>query len=157
MSCYGNGRLVQSSISTPEIVYYTTGYKNSSQTIPTGVNTKVTLEAKEAENPTGFFDLPLNRATIPADGNWVITANLEATITNGGRFEISIQINGTEYAHMSNLHTIANVVMGSCSIAKHLASGDLISMYCQQATGVNATLSGSARNCNLSIVSTALD
>lgn len=151
MSCFGNGYLLDGAAGcTP---YYTLAYKTSGQTLPPTVATTVNMQAKEAENPSGFFNLTTDIATIPFDGQYTITGTVEIILAAAGLAYAAIEINAVGYGLDSVDARAAGVINLAPTITRYMTAGDQIRLRAQQNTGFNATISGGARWTNIGITS----
>lgn len=161
MPCFGNGEILDGGDGGGCVPYYTGVYKSGTISIPPTVNTQVNFNTLIAENPSGFFNLTTDVATIPYEGNWTITSTVEMIAAAGGMFFHAIELNiggsgYTAYSIATNDLFAASYVNLACAVTKYLQAGDLVRFMVQQLTGFNATLNGTGRRVNAHITSSCL-
>lgn len=158
MTCYGNGSRLNNGMGCT--AYNTAVYKNNTQILSSGVKTLVDFTTKEAgENPTGFFNLTTDTATIPFSGNWTTTATLEIIISGSGIAYGAIEIDqgaGFLPYSISCFDVFSDTCNLTMAITKYLQATDQIRVYVQQTTGLNATLNGIDRRVNCHITSSCI-
>lgn len=135
--------------------YYTLAYRVGNQTIANNTKTTINFTNVEAENPSGFFNLTTDQATIPHAGIYTVTGTAELDISATGVAYMGIEINGVPYSidYCSTTGFSTYDLNLSCAITRYMAAGDVIDAYVLQNTGANAILVGATRVTNLSITS----
>lgn len=108
------------------------------QTIPTGVTTKVELDA-EVFDEQNEFDKDVNyRFTATNDGYYLIAgAILWQTVTEGAAYRIYIKKNGADILYQAGAPSTADFFSNVVPGVIYLAANDSIEVHVNQSTGGN--------------------
>jgi hypothetical protein len=128
---------------------YTRLYKTSDAT-PGGAGNPVGVSFQTAEysEPVTFGDFANNRLVIPYTGVYTIIGHIEWASASGGYRDTLLLIDGTEYRRTRAWPPVNNQIYTTATMTKRLTAGQIITMQCQQNSGVNQTIqSGQPRTC----------
>ena len=158
MTCFGNGQKLNgdapSGACDPQNFW---AYRNINQTISSGLETLIDWNNKlGTENPVGFMNLTTNIATIPSNGNWVISSSIEMTIAAAGSGYLRWYLNNTYRGADSDYHNTAGTIVLNFAATRYLFAGDTIEMRVFQNSGFTASLVGCCNQLFFSATSSCL-
>ena len=155
-ACFGNGDLLngESGECDPQNFW---AYRNANQSISSGLETLIDWNNKlGTENPTGFMNLTTDIATIPTNGNWVISSSIEMTLAAAGSGYLRWYLNNTYRGADSDYHNTAGTIVLNFAATRYLFAGDTIEMRVFQNSGFAASLIGCCNQLFFSATSSCL-
>ncbi|MBA7597120.1 hypothetical protein ES703_04115 [subsurface metagenome] len=119
------------------------GYKSAAdQVIPTGVNTKVVLDAEEYDIQNEFDPVATYRFTVDEAGMYLVTAICGwLNVPGDKRYVTLVRKNGGALISCSQvIGSVASWPIILAVVLSELAVGDFLELFCYQGSGADATL-----------------
>lgn len=118
--------------------------KNLTQNVANATDVQVTFQNTVEETDATFGDHPNNQLVAPIAGLYMLTGQVKYTAevgTNNGN-QVTIKVAGNKVLEVRSIGSDQCAVSG----VVRLAASDLITLWCKQFSGSQATLSGSGTN-----------
>ena len=109
------------------------------QTMANGV-TIVPNMNNELYDPDGVYDLATDTFTAPANGLYVFTASVKASVSSGGQIEAYMYINGSLQTTASGSIDVAGTMVANVAISIELSASDTVQLRAAQFSGFSGTM-----------------
>ena len=120
--------------------------KTADQSIPDASNTQITFATDVFSRPAGFANQANERFVVPKSGLYLLTVKAAFAANATGRREVSVRINGADYAIFRTNASATGVTYISSSLLIQLTLNDLITFMALQNAGAAVNLLGGTIN-----------